>query len=178
MFSSTKVVQNYTYGKCHWRKWQTLEQNYHGRYLDKTSLKLRCFTGLHFFTRKKFIRKLSSNGQNLKKILRKWRSSISNIKCFYWPKIDISSSLHSNVKDGVQVRVYKLNSESVTHFSQFFFKVKANRNLRKYQSQFRKKLRKLRLRQNDAFLSKKTFMLWQGSLKVVRVHCISQLQHR
>ena len=27
-----------------------------------------------------------------------------------------------NIKDGIQIRVYKINNESVTHFSQFFCK--------------------------------------------------------
>ena len=50
----------------------------------------------HFsFIRKRFIRKWGSNGQNHKKILRKSRDSISRFECFYWPKIDISSLLHS-----------------------------------------------------------------------------------
>ena len=48
-----------------------------------------------FFIRKKFIRKWGSNCQNLKKIVRKSRVSIFNIKCFYWPKIDSSLLLHS-----------------------------------------------------------------------------------
>ena len=47
-----------------------------------------------------------------------------------------------------------INNESVTHFSQFI-SVKVNKNLRKSQAQFREKLRKLRLRQNNDFLIKK-----------------------
>ena len=43
-----------------------------------------------------------------------------------------------------------VNKESVTHFSQFI-SVKAKTMLGKYQAQFREKLRKLRLKQNDGF---------------------------
>ena len=68
---------------------------------------------------KKFVRKWGSNRQNLKKIVRESRGSISKIKCFYRPKIGISSLLHSNVKDGIQIQVYNGNNESVKHFSQF-----------------------------------------------------------
>ena len=60
-----------------------------------------------------------------------------------------------NVKDGIQFRVYKIKNECVKHFSQFISE-KVKINLRKSQAQFREKLRKLRLRQNDGFLIKKT----------------------
>ena len=56
-----------------------------------------------------------------------------------------------NVKDGIHIQVYNVNNESVNHFSQFI-SVKVKKNLRKSQAQFRGKLRKLRLRQNDGFL--------------------------
>ena len=56
------------------------------------------------FIRKKFIRKRGSNGQNLKKILRKSPGSISTIKCFYSPKIDIRHYCIQNVKDGIQIQ--------------------------------------------------------------------------
>ena len=58
-------------------------------------------------------------------------------------------------KDGIQIAVYNINNESVNHFSQFI-SVKAKKNLRNSQAQFREKLRKLRLRQNNGFLIKKT----------------------
>ena len=60
-----------------------------------------------------------------------------------------------NVKDRLQILVYKINNESVTHFSQLI-SVKVKKNLRKSQTQFREKLRKLRHRQNNGFLIKKT----------------------
>ena len=43
-----------------------------------------------------------------------------------------------------------LNNEDGTHFSQFI-SGKVKKNLRKSQAQFREKVRKLRLRQNDGF---------------------------
>ena len=52
------------------------------------------------------------------------------------------------------MQVYTINKESVDHFSQFISE-KVKKNLRKCQAQFREKLRKLRLRQNDGFLIKK-----------------------
>jgi len=45
-------------------------------------------------------------------------------------------------------------NECLTHFSQFISE-KVEKNLRKSEAQFREKLRKLRLRQNDGFLIKK-----------------------
>ena len=48
-----------------------------------------------FFIRKKFIRQYGSSRKSLMKIVRKSRGSISKIKCFYRPNIDISSLLHS-----------------------------------------------------------------------------------
>ena len=50
------------------------------------------------------------------------------------------------------------NSESVTHFSQFV-SVKVKKLLRKSQAQFREKVKKLRLSQNDDFLVKKTCII-------------------
>ena len=44
-----------------------------------------------------------------------------------------------------------INSESVSHFSQFI-SVKVKKNVRKSPVQFWEKLRKLRLMQNDGFL--------------------------
>ena len=57
-------------------------------------------------------------------------------------------------QDGIQIPIYNINNESVNHFSQFI-SVKVKKNLRKSQAQFREKLRKLRLRQNNGFLIKK-----------------------
>ena len=59
-----------------------------------------------------------------------------------------------NVKDRIQIQVYNIINESVNHCSQFI-SVKVKKNLRKS----RAKLRKLRLRQNNDFLIKKTCIL-------------------
>ena len=60
----------------------------------------------------------------------------------------------SKAKDGIQIQVNNINNESVNHFSQFI-SVTVKKNLRKSQAQFREKLRKLRLRQNNGFPYKK-----------------------
>ena len=60
-----------------------------------------------------------------------------------------------NVKDGIQIGVYKINNESVTHFNQFI-SVKVKKNLRKSQPRFREKTRTSRLRKNGGFPITKT----------------------
>ena len=60
------------------------------------------------------------------------------------------------VKDGIQIQVYNINNESVKYSSQFI-SVKVKKNLRKLQAQFREKLRKLSLMQNDDFLIKNMY---------------------
>ena len=50
-----------------------------------------------------------------------------------------------------QIQVYNINNESVAHLSQFV-SVKAKKSSGKSQAQFREKLRKLRLKQNDGFV--------------------------
>ena len=62
-----------------------------------------------------------------------------------------------NGKDGLQTRVYTINTESEAHFSHFISE-KVKKSLRKSQAQFREKLRKLRLRQNDVFLYKRSVL--------------------
>ena len=52
-------------------------------------------------------------------------------------------------------------NESLNHFSQFI-SVKVKKNLRKSEAQFREKLRKLRLRQNNGFLIKKRVFINSG----------------
>ena len=71
-----------------------------------------------------------------------------------------------NVKDGIQIQVYNIKNESVSHFSQFT-SVKVKKNLRKSQAEYCEKLRKLRLRQNDGFLIEKTCNL--HSLRMLRL---------
>ena len=89
-----------------------------------------------FFYKKRFIIKLGSNGQNLKRMLRKSQSSFSKVKCFSLPNIDITSLVYSKFKDRGQILVYKINKESSLHFSQFI-SVKVKTMLRKSQAQFR-----------------------------------------
>ena len=45
-----------------------------------------------------------------------------------------------NVKDGIQIHVYKINNEYLTHTS-LFMSVEVEKNLRKSQAQFREKVR-------------------------------------
>ena len=52
-----------------------------------------------------------------------------------------------------EVKVYNINNESVSQFSQFI-SVKVKENVRKCQAQFRGKLGELRLRENNGFLIK------------------------
>ena len=59
----------------------------------------------------------------------------------------------------MQIPVYNINNKSVSHFSQFI-SVEVKKNLTKSQAQFREKLRKLRLRQNDGFLIKNVYTLF------------------
>ena len=73
-------------------------------------------------------------------------------------KIDITSLLHSNVRDGTQILVYKISKESKTHFRQFV-SVKVKKVLRKSQAEFCEKFRELRLRPNGGFLVKKRVYL-------------------
>ena len=74
---------------------------------------------------------------------------------FLLTKIDITSLLHSNVKDGIQFRAYTINNENVTHFRQFI-SVEVKKILEKSQAQFWEKITKLRLRQNNDFLIRNT----------------------
>ena len=88
----------------------------------------------------------------------KWPKSLKNHEA-QSPKLSVFVGQKSmfrhyciqNVKDGIQIRVNKINKESVTHFSQFI-SVKVKKILRKSQAQLREKLRKLRLRQVRVFL--------------------------
>ena len=79
-----------------------------------------------------------------------------------------------NVKDGIQFQVYNIINESVNHSSQFI-SVKVKKNLRKSQPQFGEKLRKLRLRQNNDFLIKKTCNYRWGRGKVRHPHFLGKL---
>ena len=58
------------------------------------------------------------------------------------------------LKYGIQIQVYNINNEIVTHFGQFIL-VQVKKNLRNSrETQFREKLRKLTLKQNYGYLIK------------------------
>ena len=63
-----------------------------------------------------------------------------------------------NVKDGIQIQVYIINNECLTHFSQFISE-KVKKNVRKSQAQFQEKLRKLKFRQNYGFPIKNLYCM-------------------
>ena len=75
-----------------------------------------------------------------------------------------------NVKDGIQIHVCKIINDSVNLFSQFI-PAKVKKKLRKSQAQFREMLRKLRLRQNNDFLIKKT-CTQHALLRVIETICM------
>ena len=79
------------------------------------------------------------------------------LKC---PKSQEYHYYFQNVKHGILIGEYKISKESLAHFSQFF-SVKVKKTLRKSQTQFWEKLRKLRLRQNSGFLMKKSVFIKQ-----------------
>ena len=100
----------------------------------------------------------------------KWPKSLGNYKAQF-PKLSVFVGqkfiLHhyciQNVKDGIQIQIYKINNEGVTHFSQFI-SVKVKKILGKSQAQFLEKLRLLRLKQNDDF-------------RIKTMHCIRHPLH-
>ena len=63
-----------------------------------------------------------------------------------------------NVKVGIQIHVYNIINDIVNHSSEFI-SVKVKKNLRKSQVQFREKLTKLRLRQNNNFRIKNVYII-------------------
>ena len=63
------------------------------------------FSILVFFIRTKFIRKWSSNRQNLKRIVRKSRGSNSKIKCFLGQKSVFRRCCIQYVKDRIEIQV-------------------------------------------------------------------------
>ena len=85
------------------------------------------------------------------KLLRKSQGLIPKLSAFIGQKSILHHYYIQNVKDRTQIRVYTINKESVTHFSQFT-SVKVKKILRKSQVQYTEKLRKLSIRQNDGFL--------------------------
>ena len=89
--------------------------------------------------------------KNLKKIT---RLNFQNLSVFSGQRSIFRRYCIQNVQVGIQIQVYNITNESVNCFSQFI-SVKVKKNLRKSQAQFREKLKKLRLSQNDGFLRKK-----------------------
>ena len=92
----------------------------------------------------------------------KWSKSLENheaqfpkLNVFIRQKFIFRHCCIQNFKDGIQIQVCNINKECLSHFSQFISE-KVKKHLRKSQAQFREKLRKLRLRQKDGFLIKKT----------------------
>ena len=78
-------------------------------------------------------------------------------------------------KDGIQIQVYNIRNECLTHFSQFILE-KVKKKLRKSQVQFGEKLRKLRLMQNYGVPMKKTFTVIIDFLaKDIMVDCMKSL---
>ena len=92
----------------------------------------------------------------------KWPNSKDNLNKAQFIKVSIFGGQKftlrhyyiQNVKNGIQIRVYKINKESVPHFRQLI-SVNVTKILRKSHAQFRGKLRKLKVRQNDGFLTKR-----------------------
>ena len=106
------------------------------------------------FIRQQFIRKWDSNGQNLKKILRKSQGWVSKFKCFCWPKIDIASLLHSKCWRWNWISSMLYKQRKCNFFSQFI-SVKVTKYFKKISGSVLRKVKKLRLRQNDGFLIRK-----------------------
>ena len=93
--------------------------------------------------------------------LKNYEAQFPKFSVFIGQKSIVRRYSIQNVKDGIQIQVYNINNGSVNHCNQFISQ-KVKKNLRKSQAQFKKKLRKLRLRQNDGFLIKKTCILFVG----------------
>ena len=91
------------------------------------------------------------------KILRKscgnHKAQFPKLRVFAGQKSILRHYCIQNVTDGTQIRAHTINKESVTHCSQFI-SVKAKKIVRKSEAQFQEKLRELRLRKNDSFLTK------------------------
>ena len=72
---------------------------------------------------------------------------------FFGQKSSFRHYCIQTIRDGIHIRVYKISD--ISNFSQFI-SVKVKNRLRKSQTQFEEKLRKLRLRRNDGSLIKKS----------------------
>ena len=89
------------------------------------------------------------------KIIRKsyenYEAQFPKLRIFIGQKSIFQHYYIQDIKDGIQIRVYTINKESVVHFASLFH-LKVKKNLRKSQAQFREKLRKSRPIQKDGFL--------------------------
>ena len=93
------------------------------------------------------------------------------VTCFLGQKSVFRRCSIQNVKDGIQIQVYNINNESVNQYN-LFISVKVKKHLRKSQTPFREKLRKLKLRQNNDFIIKKVYLTyWKRTKK----HTLSRL---
>ena len=88
---------------------------------------------------------------------------MSKISVFIGQKSVFRHCCIQNAKDGIQIQVYSIINESLSHSSQFI-SLKVKNKLRKSQAQFLEMLRKLRLNQNSDFLIKKTCMVINGTI--------------
>ena len=79
---------------------------------------------------------MSSNGQNLKAILRKSQGSIPKLSCLVDQKSILRHYCTQNATDGIQTRVHKMNNESVIHFNPSI-SVKVKKVIRQPVAQFR-----------------------------------------
>ena len=107
---------------------------------------------VHVFYKKKVYKKMRL------KLSKSYEAQFSILSIFMSHKSIVHHYCIQNAKDGIQIQVYSINNECITHFSQFISE-KVKKNLRKSQVQFWEKLRKLRLIQNYVFLIKKTCFL-------------------
>ena len=74
----------------------------------------------------------------------KYEAHFTKLSVFIGQKSIFHNLCTQNIRDIIQIRVYKINNEGVVHFCQFIH-LKVRKSLRKSQAQFREKLRKLRL---------------------------------
>ena len=91
------------------------------------------------------------------KIIRNHEAQFPQFSIFIGQKSIFPHFCIQNVIDGIQIQVCNINNEIVSIFVQFVL-VKVKKKVRKSQTQFQGKLRKLSLRHNYGFLIKKTLM--------------------
>ena len=55
------------------------------------------------------------------KVVRQSQGSIIKFKCFCWPKSIFHHYYIQDIKDGIRIRVYRVNKERVTPFRQLVY---------------------------------------------------------